>query len=180
MPSPTLKSTAAALLTAGFILQASATFADQPAPLHIPVIANSGAEIGSATLSGGPKGVILRLTINPGALTPGWHGMHFHAVGDCSDSAKFMNSKAHINHNGAKHGLLNPNGPEDGDLPNLYVAADGSASAEIASELVTMTGGDHALLDADGSALIIHAAEDDHTSQPIGNSGARVACAQIK
>jgi len=35
-------------------------------------------------------------------------------------------------------------------------------------------------LDADGSALWIHASPDDHTSQPIGGAGARVACAAIK
>ncbi|MET0293901.1 MAG: superoxide dismutase family protein, partial [Phenylobacterium sp.] len=33
-----------------------------------------------------------------------------------------------------------------------------------------------ALADADGSALVIHAAADDHISQPIGGSGARIAC----
>ena len=35
------------------------------------------------------------------------------------------------------------------------------------------------LMDEDGSALIIHEAEDDHISQPIGGAGGRVACAVI-
>ncbi|HBX92207.1 MAG TPA: superoxide dismutase, partial [Hyphomonas sp.] len=36
------------------------------------------------------------------------------------------------------------------------------------------------LLDEDGSALIIHEAEDDHMTQPIGGAGARVACGVIQ
>ena len=36
------------------------------------------------------------------------------------------------------------------------------------------------ILDADGSALIIHASPDDHSSQPIGGAGARIACAPIR
>jgi Cu/Zn superoxide dismutase len=44
-------------------------------------------------------------------------------------------------------------------LPNLYVNADGSATVELYSTLVTLSGGDNRpeLLDADGSALVIHA-----------------------
>ena len=36
------------------------------------------------------------------------------------------------------------------------------------------------LLDEDGSAIIIHAQEDDHLTQPIGGAGARVACGVIQ
>jgi len=36
------------------------------------------------------------------------------------------------------------------------------------------------LLDADGSALVIHAAPDDYRSQPAGAAGDRIACAVIK
>ncbi len=79
------------------------------------------------------------------------------------------------------HGLLNPAANETGDLPNLYAAADGTAMAEIFTPSVSLSVADRApLLDADGSALVIHAAPDDHTSQPIGGAGARVACAVIK
>jgi Cu-Zn family superoxide dismutase len=120
----------------------------------------------------------MRVTIRPGGLTPGWHGIHFHAVANCSDTAKFELSKAHVNHDSSKHGLLNPEGPDEGDLPNVYANPDGSVNAEVSSE--TPLTGEGGLKDADGSALVIHTSEDDHTTQPIGNAGARVACAEIK
>jgi Cu-Zn family superoxide dismutase len=79
----------------------------------------------------------------------------------------------------SEHGLLNPDGPDMGDLSNIYANADGSANAEVSSESILLSG-EEALRDKDGAALVIHANEDDHTSQPIGNAGDRVACAVIK
>jgi Cu-Zn family superoxide dismutase len=143
------------------------------------IVGNKGASIGSVQLRGGPSGVVLRVTLAAGSLTPGWHGMHLHASGDCGDVAAFQNAKAHVNHDSKKHGLLNAEGPDNGDLPNIFAQADGSASAEVYTAQVKLTGA-NGLRDADGSALVIHAAEDDHTAQPIGNSGARVGCAVIK
>jgi Cu-Zn family superoxide dismutase len=143
------------------------------------IVGNKGASIGSVQLRGGSAGVVLRVTLKAGSLTPGWHGMHLHASGDCGDVAAFQNAKGHVNHDARKHGLLNAEGPDNGDLPNIYAQADGSASAETYTSLVKLTG-TNGLRDADGSALVIHAAEDDHTAQPIGNAGARVGCAVIK
>lgn len=150
------------------------------ADLTATTIDGTGADVGTVTIKGGKGGIVMRLSLKPGALMPGWHGLHFHAVADCGDVGAFKNSMAHVNHGGAMHGLLNPEGPEQGDLPNLWVAEDGSANAEFASQLVTLKDGAAALLDADGSALVIHEAEDDHMSQPIGNSGARLICAVLK
>lgn len=143
------------------------------------VIDNKGATIGSIQLRGSAAGVVIRIALKAGALPPGWHGSHLHAVGDCSDTDKFMNSKAHVNHDGKKHGLLNAEGPDNGDVPNLFAAADGSVNAEVFTPFVKL-GGANGLKDADGSAFVIHASEDDHAAQPIGNSGARLACAVIK
>jgi Cu-Zn family superoxide dismutase len=80
------------------------------------------------------------------------------------------------------HGLLNPNANDSGDLPNIFADSAGSATAEIYSTLVSFQGGSTtpSLLDTDGSAVVIHANADDHTSQPIGGAGGRVACAVIR
>ena len=53
--------------------------------------------------------------------------------------------------------------------------------AEVFTPFVSLAaGGDKpGLLDADGSALVIHARADDYASQPIGGAGDRVACAVI-
>lgn len=145
---------------------------------------NDGSVLGHVTAQAAPKGVLLRVDLK--GLTPGWHGIHFHAKGDCGDQEKFLNSGAHVHHHGlekATHGLLNPEANDSGDLPNIFVHADGTAQVELFSTFVTYdpVEGDSrpALKDADGSALVIHANPDDHTTQPIGGAGARVACAVI-
>ena len=159
----------------------AATAAVAQTPATAPIKAVDGKVIGEAAFRDAPSGVLIQVRIS--GLTPGWHGMHFHAVGDCSDP-KFEKAGPHINHAEMKkpHGLLNPQGPDMGDLPNIYIAADGAGQAQAFSTLVSWkgAGGRPALSDGDGSALVIHANADDHTSQPIGGAGDRVACAVIK
>lgn len=162
-------------LCAVLLVWSGAALAQPAETLRAPLIGNDGGEIGEVTVTGGPHGSVLRIGVRAGKVAPGWHGMHFHAVGDCSDPAKFEASKAHVNHGGKPHGFLNPAGPDDGDLPNVFAAADGSVQAEVftANKLAS-------LRDADGSALVLHANPDDHASQPIGGAGARIGCAAIK
>jgi len=144
------------------------------------VLDNKGKPVGAIDVTQGPHGVVLRIMLRPGALSPGWHGVHLHEVGDCSDTEKFMRSKGHINPGAAEHGFLNPKGPHPADLPNIYAYADGSAQAEMLVNGVSLSGSGIALMDADGSALVVHASPDDHMTQPIGGAGARVACAVVK
>jgi len=142
--------------------------------------AANGQVIGQVTVTAAPTGVILRVQAK--GLAPGWHGMHFHEKADCSDPA-FKGAGGHIHaKTPAVHGLLNASFNEAGDLPNLYVNTDGSATVELYSTLVTLNGSGArpALLDADGSALVIHANPDDYKSQPIGGAGERIACAAIQ
>lgn len=139
---------------------------------------NDNKEIGFVILKQGTEGVLIRIQVK--GLTPGKHGMHFHRVGDCSDHKHFKKAGAHVDPHGKPHGFLNPNGPHEGNLPNLIVHADGTADVELYSQMVSLKDGESALLDEDGSTLIIHTNTDDHTSQPIGGAGARVACAVVR
>ena len=97
-------------------------------------------------------------------------------IGDCSDTGTFKASGGHVGMVEGGHGLLNPKGPEGGDIPNVWAAADGSAGYEAFTTLTKMSD----LQDEDGSAILIHEGEDDHMTQPIGGAGARVACGVIK
>lgn len=165
-------------LTAFAIATLSSHAIAQQSTTEASIVNNSGQPIGTIMLRGGPKATVAEVKINAGGLTPGWHGIHLHAVGDCSDVAQFQASKGHVNHSGSKHGLVNPEGPDDGDLPNIFANADGSVNAEV--HTFTPLTGEKGLKDQDGSAIVIHAARDDHMSQPIGGAGARVGCAVIK
>ncbi|OUX99734.1 superoxide dismutase family protein [Ponticaulis sp.] len=139
------------------------------------LIGSEGSEIGDINIIEGPNGLLLRITVEPGSLEPGWHGLHMHQVGDCSDVGTFTNSGGHVGKIEGGHGLLNPAGPEGGDIPNIWVAADGSAGYEAFTSLTTGA----ELINEDGGAIIIHAMEDDHMSQPIGGAGPRVACGVV-
>jgi Cu-Zn family superoxide dismutase len=162
------------------VLAAAAPAAASPAESAGAAISGPAGVSGTASLKEGPGGVLVDLTIT--GASPGWHGVHFHEKGACSDP-KFQSAGGHINHAGAKrpHGLLNPQGPDFGDLPNLYVGADGTAHAQLYSPLVSLkgAGGRPALLDADGSAIVVHANADDQASQPIGGAGDRIACGAV-
>ena len=150
-----------------------------PAPLTVPIRGPAGEDMGAVTLTEAPGGLLARVQAR--GLTPGWHGLHFHEKGDCS-AAGFTSAGAHVHGQASVvHGLLNPDGNEAGDLPNLHVAADGTGTAELLSGYTSLSGkgARPALMDTDGSALVIHANADDHKTQPIGGAGARVACGVI-
>ncbi len=140
---------------------------------------NEGQPVGVAILSASPHGTLMRIEIVAGTLEPGWHGVHLHANADCSDHEAFQAAGGHVSHEERAHGLLNPDGPHEGDLPNIHAGEDGSATAEMFTTLITLDG-DDGILGGDGSAIVIHADEDDHTSQPIGGAGDRVACAEVR
>ncbi len=167
------------LITAALCAQALPCLA-ATGPLSVAIKGPAGQDLGSAMLTDGPRGVLLKLEVKD--MPPGWHGLHFHEKGDCS-SADFKSAGAHVHGSTmAVHGLLNPDANEAGDLPNLYVGPDGAGHAEVFSPWTSLgQDGDRLdLADVDGSAIVIHASADDHVSQPIGGAGARLACGVIR
>src|SRR5262245_9909828 len=135
----------------------------------------SGNEVGKAALTETPSGVLIRLDLT--GVPSGEHALHFHAVGKC-EPPDFKSAGPHFNPGEHKHGIENPEGSHAGDMPNLHVPGDGKLSLEVLNPAVTLSG-KSALLDEDGSALVIHAAADDYRTDPAGNAGDRIACGII-
>lgn len=136
------------------------------------MVNSAGQQVARVRMWETPGGVTFRIAA--AGLPHGNHGLHVHAVGRC-DPPRFDSAGPHWNPSGAKHGFDNPAGPHRGDMPNVTVAANG-----VLSDAVSLPGASFAsLLDADGAALVLHAAPDDYVTDPSGNSGARIACAVI-
>lgn len=129
----------------------------------------SGRAAGTASVSQAAGG--LRVEAEVTGMPPGLHGLHIHMTGRC-DPPTFTTAGAHWSPAMRLHGLDNPQGSHAGDMPNINVSADGRGrvthilpGAVIAS-----------LLGDDGTALVVHASEDDQKTDPSGNSGDRIAC----
>ncbi|HXT14830.1 MAG TPA: superoxide dismutase family protein [Gemmatimonadaceae bacterium] len=146
------------------------TFSSATAILHDA----SGKQVGRVTFADSYAGVVVDGTVNDLGL--GSHGIHIHAIGKCEPP--FTTAGGHFNPGQRQHGYLNQHGPHLGDLPNLDTPASSSLHFEALLPNVTLKG-QNALLDADGSAVVVHAGRDDYKTDPAGNSGGRVACGVI-
>lgn len=153
-------------------LAGCATTNNQTTPLATARLADAaGRELGTAILSHRGNDTLIDLTVRgtAGAV----HGLHLHAVGKCE--APFSSAGPHLNPGGHQHGRDNPMGAHLGDLPNVTINASGVGTTSL------NLGNDPAyfaatLFDADGTAIVLHAAADDYRTDPSGNSGARIAC----
>jgi superoxide dismutase, Cu-Zn family len=142
----------------------------------------AGARTGVATLT--DTAGALRLDLSASRLSPGLHGLHFHAVGVCTPP-DFKSAGAHFNPAGKQHGRLNPDGPHLGDLPNIHAGPDSSVDTSLTLSRDLIASGSRSIFQAadtapGGAALVIHAGPDDERTDPSGNSGDRVACAVLE
>jgi Cu-Zn family superoxide dismutase len=134
-----------------------------------------------------------KVTISAKGLPAGYHGFHFHKKGVCDarsidpkTGSPFFSAGPHFDLASHSH----PN--HSGDLPDLLIATDGTGHATITTDRFRL----RQLLDADGSAIIIHALPDNQANIPkryqangkpgpdaeshrTGDSGARIACGVI-
>jgi Cu-Zn family superoxide dismutase len=137
---------------------------------------SGGRQIGFASFRTTPAGVVI--DVRAAHLQPGAHGIHIHTVGKC-DRPAFTTAGGHFNPGAMKHGMEATGGPHAGDLPNFVVTAGDTARYRATSDRVSLGDDPKSLFDADGSAIVIHAAADDNKTDPAGNSGARIACGVI-
>jgi Cu-Zn family superoxide dismutase len=134
-----------------------------------------GKVVGKVTLVAVPTGILLDVDLR--ALPAGDHALHIHGIGEC-EPPSFKSAGGHFNPNEEEHGLMNLEGPHAGDMPNIHVPDNGKLKIEVLNPMVTLRG-DNAILDDDGSALVIHAGADDYKTNPSGDAGARIACGVV-
>jgi Cu-Zn family superoxide dismutase len=152
--------------------------AREPATATADLRDGDGRPVGTATLVETPRsGVLLRVAVHD--LPPGTHAFHIHETGSC-EAPDFTSAGGHYDPHGHAHGVLHGEGAHAGDLLNVVITESGASEFERLAVGVTLhPDGAGSLLDADGSAIVIHAGADDYESQPSGAAGSRIVCGVV-
>lgn len=170
---------------AGGTLTATVVAQDAPSPGASSVEATmrvpDGRVVGTVRLAEtrfGTLDVQARLT----GLPAGFHGFHVHAVGRCEGPA-FASAMGHFKAEGEDHGA------HKGDFSSLLVKQNGAALVRLTTDRLKLAD----LRDADGSAIMVHADEDnfgnvapryapsgpDQQTRDTGDAGGRIACGVV-
>jgi Cu-Zn family superoxide dismutase len=161
------------LFTFAIAVAAPSVFAQEPTKAIAVLHSASGSNV-TGTVTFTKTGDSVEIVADVSGLTPGKHGFHIHEFGDCS-AADATSAGGHFNPTHKAHGA--PDAPEHhtGDLGNLEADSSGKAHLTWKDKEMTMSGANSIV----GLSVIVHAKEDDLKSQPVGNSGGRLACGVI-
>lgn len=141
----------------------------------------AGPSLGTISISESRYGLVF--TPKLAGLEPGIHGFHVHMTANCNAvevNGKLTPAGAAGGHwdpgKTGRHGFPWEDDAHRGDLPALYVAADGTASQPVLAPRLKK------LQDLHNRALMVHAGADNHADHPLplGGGGARFACGVIK
>lgn len=166
------------ILAAGLLAAGTALGAEKTVTVHVVDATGVGAVAGTVRLVETRHGLAFHPALK--GLAPGLHGFHVHEKPSCAPA--MQNGKAvpalaaggHLDPQGTKrHGEPWGDG-HLGDLPPLYVAADGSATQPVLAPRLK-------LADVLNRSIMVHAGGDNHADHPapLGGGGARVACGVI-
>src|SRR5699024_6489707 len=131
----------------------------------------------TAALAEQAAGVQVKLELE--GLDPGFHGIHVHEYPKC-EGPDFKSAGSHFNPEGKEHGLTHPDGARLDALANVEAESYGRVEEEVMLNDATLLEGNKSILLCDATSLVIHSDQDDGVSQPGGDAGERIACAEIK
>ena len=106
-------------------------------------------------------------------LNVGAHGFHLHENPSCANGGMAAGSHLDPQKTGHHYGPYNSKG-HLGDLPALYINADGSITVPVVAPRLTVK-------DILGHSLMIHNGGDNYSDDPklLGGGGARMVCGVI-
>jgi Cu-Zn family superoxide dismutase len=137
-----------------------------------------GASVGTIRIVETPYGLAFYPVLT--GLPPGLHGFHVHENPSCAPAEKdgamvpALAAGNHLDPAGTKRHAEPWSDGHLGDLPPLFVAADGAASNPVLAPRLK-------LADLKNRSLMVHAGGDNHADHPapLGGGGARIACGVI-
>jgi Cu-Zn family superoxide dismutase len=137
---------------------------------------STGEDAGTATFRETKKGK-LKIDLKFKNLPVGEHGVHIHQNPVC-DAPDFKTAGGHFNPDKKQHGLQNPMGHHNGDLPGNIVIGEGHVGQiSFTVDYLSLTpGAPNSVLD---HAIMVHEKPDDMKTDPTGNAGNRIACGVI-
>lgn len=161
------------LLTFITLTLTTTVFANTTVDMNITAKDGVGKSVGTIEISETPYGLLFTPALHD--LTPGAHGLHIHQDPSCNDDGMAAGSHLDPKKSGKHLGPYNDNG-HLGDLPILYVNADGTASTPVLAPRL------HHIKTIDNHALMIHNGGDNYSDQPekLGGGGTRMVCGIIK
>ena len=167
-----------ALSLVAFTLSSSLAHAQAvPGKLVVPIKTATGEDAGTATFKEGKKGKNLTITVSLKNIPFGEHAVHIHANPVC-DAPDFKGAGGHFNPDSKQHGMENPMGHHNGDLPkNISVGENHMGQITFKVDYLTLAAGaPNSVL---GHSIMVHEKADDMKTDPTGNAGNRIACGVI-
>ena len=167
------------ILVATTLTLGGAAHADITVAMNVVDEKGVGKAIGEVAISETQYGVVFTPSLT--GLEPGLHGFHVHQNPSCEpkeQDGKVVPALAAGGHydpaSSKRHDLPWGDG-HLGDLPGLFVGANGNANNPVLAPRLKIA-------DVKGRSLMIHAGGDNHSDHPklLGGGGARVACGVIQ
>lgn len=161
------------------LLCSGVALADTNVDMHMVDAQGVHASVGQVTITESQYGLVFTPDLK--GFPAGLHGFHLHQNSSCDPKEKegkmvgALAAGGHYDPNDSKRHDTPWGEGHLGDLPALFVDADGNAIQPVLAPRLKTA-------DLAGRALMVHVGGDNHADQPaaLGGGGARMACGSIK